>query len=78
MDQKSAQTFGCFVGILLTIIVSQGLFYFLDFPMTVEYIIMGVLALIFCGIGIVIARLSSRRLPPQTPPVPPQNPPVLS
>lgn len=75
MDDRSSQIFGCFVGVLLTIIVSQILFHFFNFSILVEYIIMGVIALIFCVFGILFARLIGKKAPSATASVPVSTPP---
>lgn len=74
MDEKGAQGFGFFIGLLLTIMVSLALFWLFDFSTTVEYIIMGVCAVIFCFGGVIFAKLVLRRIPskPLVAPPPPQ------
>jgi cadmium resistance protein CadD (predicted permease) len=75
MDQKNSQILGCFLGLIFTIIASLAIFQFFEFSMVIEYAIMGILAIIFSGIGIVFARFITRRnIPPSAPPPTPPQP----
>jgi hypothetical protein len=56
MDDKSAQAFGCFLGTLLAVMFSLPVYLFFDFPMWTEYVLTGVLLLVFGTIGNVIVR----------------------
>ncbi|MBU0975357.1 MAG: hypothetical protein ABIE03_03940 [Patescibacteria group bacterium] len=69
MDDKSAQTFGCFLGILLAVFFSLPLYLFFDLPMWAEYVITGVLLLVFGVVGNLIVRaINKPKIPiPQKP-----------
>lgn len=70
MDEQSAQVFGCFVGILVTIGFTQILFSFVTLPLWLEYIVIGICAAVFIFLGIIIARKSGKKFstPPQKQP----------
>lgn len=56
MDDRSAQTFGCFLGVLLAVIFSLPLYTFVELPLWLEYVITGVFVIVFGTAGNAIVR----------------------
>jgi uncharacterized protein YacL len=65
MDEKNAQTFGLFIGILITILISVLLFWFINLPEWSEYVIIIVLGIVLGTLGAVLGRtVFKTALPP--------------
>lgn len=67
MDNKNAQVLGCFIGILVTLIITLPLYSLFSLPVWVEYAITSVFVLIFSTISIVILSKLGSKLPPAQP-----------
>jgi uncharacterized membrane protein SpoIIM required for sporulation len=75
MDERNAQIFGCFVGILITLVITQILFWLVSVSLLAEYVIIIGCAVVFGTLGVVIARrLTKPGFPRETPPPPPARP----
>lgn len=70
MENKNAQVLGCFIGVLITLIITLPIYSLFNFPVWAEYLVTSVLLIIISTISIVLVSKFSNKIPAQEPPKP--------